>query len=110
MAFKLVFLNKLAVAVKGVLPDESGKPMAFEFKLHCKRLNQDEIEAVTHDKKGEVKDFIRKVAQGWDDMLDEEGNPLLFSAEKLEQLINIAGMPVLVMRAYLEQIAATAKN
>ena len=41
MAFKLVKRNKLAVKVKGTLPDDNGKPINFDFKLHCNRLSQE---------------------------------------------------------------------
>jgi len=110
MAFKLVKRNKIAVTLKGALPDEDGKPVAFDFKLHCKRLSQDEIDTAMKSRKGEVKGFIRDVAQGWEGVLDELGAPVTFSAEVLDEQLNEAGMPVLMMQAYLEQVSATAKN
>jgi len=110
MALKLVKRNKIAVTVKGTLPDEDGKPIAFDFKLHCKRLTQDEIDSALKNRKGEVKGFIREVAQGWEGVLDEVGAPVPFSAEILDEQLNEPGMPVLIMQAYLEQVSATAKN
>jgi len=110
MALKLVKRNKIAVTVKGTLPDEDGKPVNFDFKLHCKRLTQDEIDNAMKNRKGEVKGFIREVAQGWEGVLDEVGAPVPFSAEILDDQINEPGMPVLIMQAYLEQLSATAKN
>ena len=110
MSYVLVKRNKIAVTVKGTLPDENGKPVDFNFKLHCKRLNQDEIDNAMKSRKGEVKGFIRDVAQGWEGVLDEVGAPVPFSTEILDEQINEAGMPVLIMQAYLEQVSATAKN
>lgn len=109
MAFKLVKRNKIAVKVKGTLPDEDGKPEHFDFKLHCERLSQDEIDDVRQENGG-VKAFIRRVAQGWDCVLDKAGQPVPFSTDDLEGLIDVAGMPLLVLRCYMEQVGATAKN
>ena len=110
MAFKLVRLNKLPVRVKGALPGEDGKPVAFDFTLHCKRLTQAEIDSVMKDKQGEVKGFVQNVAEGWDGVLDASGEAVPFACEQLDQMIDNAGLPMLIMHAYLEQVSATAKN
>ena len=110
MAFVLKKLNKLAVQVKGSLPGEDGKPQNFDFTLHCKRLSQDEIEAVINDKSGSAQDFLRSVTEGWDRVVDEDGQPQQFEAESLDALMNQAGMPVVCFQAYLKQVAAVAKN
>lgn len=109
MAFKLVKRNKLAVMVKGTLPDENGKLEHFDFKLHCARLSQDEIDDVRQENGG-VKAFVRRVTEGWDGVLDAGGQPVQFSADGLEELIAFAGMPLLVLRCYMEQVGAAAKN
>ena len=108
--FKLVKRNKIAVAVKGTLPDEDGKPVNFDFKLHCRRLNQDEIDAAMKDKSGDVKKFLRDIAEGWEGVLAEAGTVVEFSPEQFDEVINNVGMPVVIMRSYLEQVAAVAKN
>ena len=110
MAFKLVRLNKLPVRVKGALPGEDGKPAAFDFTLHCKRLSQAEIDVVMKDKQGEVKGFVHSVVEGWDGVLDASGEPVSFAADQLDEMIDNAGLPMLIMHAYLEQVSATAKN
>jgi len=109
MAFKLVKRNKLAVKVKGTLPDEDGKPEHFDFKLHCERLSQDELDAVRQENGG-VKAFIRDVTQGWEGVVDKAGQSVPFSTDGLEEMINCAGMPLLVLRCYMEQVGASAKN
>lgn len=110
MAFVLKKLNKLPVRVKGSLPGEDGKPMEFDFTLHCKRLSQEEVEAEQADKDGSVKDFLRRVAEGWEDVKDESGAALTFSVDGLNGMLNNAGMPLLCFTSYMKQIAATAKN
>lgn len=109
MSYTLVKRNKIAVKVKGTLPDEDGKPVRFDFKLHCTRMGQDEIDAA-REENAKVKPFIRRVAEGWDGVLDRAGQPVEFSDEGLDEIIDQAGMPMLIMRCYLEQVAATAKN
>jgi len=110
MAFVLKTLNKIAVQIKGNLPDENGKPINFDFVLHCKRLTQDEIEAVIRDKDGTTQDFVRSVAEGWSRVLGEDGAPLAYSEEGLDALLSQAGMPVLVFQSYIKQVGAVAKN
>jgi hypothetical protein len=110
MAFKLVKRNKIAVTVKGTLPDENGKPVNFDFKLHCRRMNQDEVDVAIKDKNGAVKIFIRDIVEGWEGVLADDGTPLDFSPEQFDDMIDNVGVPVMIMRAYLEQVAAVAKN
>lgn len=110
MAFVLKKLNKLPVRVKGTLPGEDGKPVDFDFTLHCKRLTQEEVEAEQADKNGSVKDFLRRVTEGWEHVKDESGAATIFSLDGLNDLLNNAGMPMLCFSSYMKQIAATAKN
>lgn len=110
MAFVLKKLNKLPVRVKGTLPGEDGKPVEFDFTLHCKRLSQEEVEAEHSDKEGSVKDFLRRVVEGWEHVKDEHGAVVIFSQDGLNDLMSTAGMPLLCFTSYMKQIAATAKN
>lgn len=109
MAFILKKLNKLPVRVKGTLTGEDGKPEQFDFSLHCKRLDQDEIDAVKTDG-GSIKNFVKGVAEGWDTVLDATGSSVPFDQDRLGELIAFAGMPMLIMRCYLDQVSAAAKN
>lgn len=110
MAFILKKLNKLAVKVKGTLPDEDGKQIDFDFTLNCKRLTQEQIDGVLRDKKGNVTGFVINVAEGWSQVLDEAGNAVPFSAEQLTAQLDNPGLSALIMQAYLEQVSAAAKN
>ncbi|WP_027864260.1 hypothetical protein [Massilia alkalitolerans] len=110
MAFVLKKLNKLPVRVKGTLPGEDGKPVEFDFILHCKRLTQEEVEAEQNDKHGSVKGFLRGVAEGWEQVKDENGAAVTFSEDGLNGLLSTAGMPMLCFTSYMKQIAVAAKN
>jgi len=110
VAFKLVKRNKLPVRVKGTLPDDDGKPTDFDFTLNCKRLTQDEIDALASDKVAPIKSFIHNVSEGWDAVIDGQGQPVPFATEQLEEMIAIPGMPMMILQCYLKQVSAVAKN
>jgi len=110
MAFKLVVRKKLRVPVKGTLKDESGKPVSFDFTLLCERLSQDEIDKAIKDKDESVNDFVKRVTQGWEDVLDEAGQPLAFDADSLAAVLNQAGMPVVCYQSYIKEVGAVVKN
>jgi len=110
MAFKLVKRSKLPVRVKGSLPEEDGAMSDFDFKLHCKRLTQDQLDALMTDKEAAVKAFVVDVAEGWEGMVNADGAPVAFSEEGLADLIENPGLPMLILQAYLKQVAAVAKN
>lgn len=109
MAFVLKKLNKLPVRVKGTLPGEDGKPVDFDFTLHCKRLTQEEVEAA-NSTEGSIREFLRDVAEGWDAVKDENGAAVTFSSDGLNGMLSNAGMPLLCFTTYMKQIAVTAKN
>lgn len=110
MAFKLVVRNKLRVPVKGAISDDDGAPVDFDFVLLCKRLNQDQIDAVVKDEKKSVRQFLTEVTTGWDGILAEDGTPLAFSPEELTKVLLQAGMHSVCYGAYLKEVGAIAKN
>lgn len=110
MALKLVKRNKLPVPVKGVIPGEDGKPVRFDFTLHCIRLNQDEISAALKDKDESVIAFVQRIATGWDGVEDEQGGRLEFNEDSLAAVLATPGMASVCSQAYLSNIGAVAKN
>lgn len=110
MAFKLVKRNKLRVPVKGTLKGEDGKPVNFNFTLLCERLTQDEIDEAMKNKEESVKDFVHRVTNGWEDVLDDAGQPLDFGTESLNSVLAEAGMPVVCYQSYMKEVGAVAKN
>lgn len=110
MAFKLVKRNKLRVPVKGTLKDEDGKPVNFDFILLCDRLDQPEIEAAIKNSDEPVKEFIQRVTNGWESVLDESGQPLQFDAANLDAVLAQAGMSVVCYQSYLKEVGAVVKN
>lgn len=110
MAFKLVKRNKLRVPVKGTIPDEDGNAVKFDFTLLCKRLTQSEIDLVISDKEGLTHDFLHKVVDGWESVLDESGNVLDFNADSLDAVLEQPAMRSICFGAYLKEVGAVAKN
>lgn len=111
MAHKLVVRSKLPVQVKGTLKGEDGKPVEFDFVLKCKRLTQAEIDAAMKNKDESVAQFVHKVAEDWEGVLDEQGQPMPFSADNLDALLNNdAGMQGVCFQSYLRDAGAVAKN
>lgn len=110
MALKLIIRNKLRVPVKGSIADENGKQVPFSFLLLCTRLKQTEIEAAMADKNAPVLDFVRDVTNGWEDVLDEAGQPMAFDADNFNMVMDQAGLPGVCFQAYLKEVGAVAKN
>jgi len=110
MAFKLVKREKLPVQVKGHIKGEDGKPVPFDFTLHCIRLSQAQVQAVLEDKDESVTAFIQRVAIGWEGVLDDQGNPLDFTGESLADVLEQPGLASVCSKAYLSNIGAVAKN
>lgn len=110
MALKLVKRNKLLVTVTGSQNDEQGKPVPFDFKLHCVRLTQEEIDEALADKKESVTAFVKRVATGWEGVVDEGKEPLPFTEENFASVLSEAGMPAVCFQCYLKEVGAVVKN
>lgn len=110
MAFKLVKRDKLPVPVKGTIRGEDGKPVPFDFNLHCIRLTQEQITAALKDKDEPVTAFVQRIATGWDGVLDEHGEQLPFTGENLAEVLANPGMASVCSQAYLNNVGAVAKN
>lgn len=110
MALKLVVRNKLRVPVKGTIAGEDGKPVPFSFVLLCDRLSQTQIEAALQNKEEPVADFIQRVTNGWEDILDEAGQPIQFDEDNLAAVMDQAGLPMVCFQAYMKEVGAVAKN
>jgi hypothetical protein len=59
-----------------------------------------------------VPELLADVVNGWDGVLDDDGNPVPFTPTNLAALLEIVGMAGVMFAAYLESCGAkgTAKN
>ena len=110
MALKLVVRNKLRVTVKGSMPDENGKQVPFNFVLLCSRLSQSQIQEAQENKDDLVTDFIKRVTNGWEDVLDDAGQAMPFDEDNFAMVMDQAGMPGVCFNAYMKEVGAVAKN
>lgn len=112
MAHKLIVRNKIKVHVKGELKDENGAPVPFSFHLHCKRKTQEEINELVGGSAGtSVKEFFKENTDGWEDLQNEQGQPLDFTGENFDAVLNQdPGMAMVCFQSYLRDIGAVVKN
>lgn len=95
--------------VKGTFADRNGKDQPFSFSLTCNRVDTDVIDE-TIKQGGKYIDFFSEHATDWSGVLDADKKAIAFSAEELQKLFRLPGVPVLTWRRYLEEIGAKAKN
>lgn len=113
MQYTLAIGNKLGVVVTGEANAEDGTARPFEFVLECNRLTAEELAQRQADGAATIADFFRTVATGWRNqqiVMDDSGQPAAFSAEALDVLLSVPGMPVRMYLCYLEQVAVRQKN
>lgn len=110
MALKLVVSATVLIAVSGLLHDEAGVARPFSCSLTCDRLSAEEIRERLDRKNRNTQDFMREVIRGWGDVLDDDGNPVPFSAQARDQLLNIPGLANVAFGSYFEGCGAKAKN
>lgn len=112
MPFKLAVGNTVEVPVRFTLKD-AGQEKTFKFTLHCDRLTSEEITEAVRNKETPIKEVLADVVKGWEGqklVLDDEGVPAPFSADALDCLFGVAGLPVTVFNAYLKECGAKSKN
>lgn len=111
MAIKITVSEQLQFPVRGTYTDEAGAAVAFDFHLKARRLPQTTLEQVLGDKDRRARDFLAEVVTGWSGVLDDDGKPVLYSAQALSSLLaQQAGLAGLAFAAYLEHVGARAKN
>jgi len=110
MTFRLTSYKTILVKVSGSIKDEKGESQQFSFSLVCKRLTQSEIDEALANKSESVKDFLRKVVQDWDGVLDEEGVSMVFGPETFEKVLDEPGLRTVCFNEYMSQIGAVPKN
>lgn len=113
MKFKLAVGNSVTFQVVGKFSEGVGTVKAFNFTITCNRVDQTLISEWIDDSKKSVSAVMREVCTGWHGqrlVLLEDDSPADFSLDAIDELLNIAGMPMLLYKAYLEAIAVKAKN
>lgn len=111
---KLIISNTIEVPVRFSYKD-GGKQREFSITLYAERLSQDELERVAKENDKQLSDTLRERVTGWKSqnlVVDDEGKPVDFSAEALELMLSVLGLPGEIFRAYIDAclIKGKAKN
>lgn len=111
--YKVAVSDTVLITVEGKTTDGSGKPSPFKFYLVCKRLSAAALTTELENKEETAVHLLSKIVTDWRDqrlVLEQDDSPAAFSAEALEALLDIAGMPLQCLSAYLKDVGAKAKN
>lgn len=109
MAIKIVLSSLVKFRVKGELNDEKGNKQTVDFSLTCERHAADQWPSIF--KEGEKLSVgFASITKDWGDVQDEEGKPVPYSADALDQLFRIPGVAQLSYVAYVTESGVKAKN
>ncbi len=111
--YKIAVSDLVLVLIDGKTSDESGKATPFKFNLLCKRLSAADLTAELENKEESAATLIKKITFGWDGqrlVLEDDDTPAAFCADALDAMLDIAGMPMQCLNAYLKDVQAKAKN
>lgn len=107
--YRLVIGDVISVPVKGTLQVDGGAELCFDFKLQMRRLPRQEFEGVIEPGSGHpVDSFVLSNTVGWSGqqiVLDEQGEPAAYSAEALDCMLTIVGMPQRIFQDYMQAMA-----
>lgn len=109
---KLVIENTVKVPVKFDV-NNKGKGKSFNFNLICDRLPQDELSAIMKDDSALTVDVMTRVTKGWENqtlVIDDDNQPVDFSAENFEVMLSLPGIQNVAWLSYLKEVGAKTKN
>lgn len=86
MAFKITKKPIFTAQVEVYTPNEKCGHDLSKFTARFDRVDMHRLDKLREKKQAEV---MREVLAGWEDFNDEENNPVPFTTENLEILINI---------------------
>ena len=108
---KAAVSNLMRFEVKATLHDENGEK-DFKYYLIAKRSSKTEITNATENN-GETSAFLMSKIAGWKDqklILTENDEPAEFSEQALDLMLDISGMELVILSAYMKANAARVKN
>lgn len=74
-----------------------------DFKMHCRLIDSeklDEMQKAQAEGRMTPGEFIAAWLVGWDDVIDDAGNPVPFNAPNLGRLVRLPYAPVAMVRAF----------
>lgn len=106
----------VTVAVPSPDPERAGEMVEMSFKMRFEALPRDEARAMqeriralpANEAETETHADLMRVAKGWDDVVDEDGVPVPFSADALSELLQISWYRLGVYRAWAASLVGEA--
>jgi hypothetical protein len=86
MAFKITQKPSFSVRIKVDTPNDKNGFDRSEFVAKFKRVSMDEVQEL---KKLEQREVQQKVLVAWDELIDDDNNPVDFNEDNLAALLNI---------------------
>lgn len=112
--FKLDLSSSYHWPVKVKLPADGGRIEESSFEVEFKRLTQSRIIEITEkvsEKESTFVEVCREIVLGWNQVHDSDKQPVPFSSDALDKLLDIAGVPSAIALAYLDSARGIkAKN
>ena len=100
--FKLQKPESVKWPVEVNIPRDGGHTTKATFNAQFRIIDQDEFSGI-YDQKGTDRDLISRVCVGWDQTVcDESGEPIPFSEEALDSMVNIPYVRTAMVKAYLD--------
>lgn len=109
--------------VKVAFVDGNGKAMPKTFIAHFPRLSQSEIDEIVKraklteeadsdsvDDKLTDDELARKVLIGWDEVIDDQGQPVEFSPAMRDKLLEIFPVRPSVVKAWFESVSGVKRK
>jgi hypothetical protein len=116
MAFVLQQSATYRWPIKLVLPGD-GHRQVFNFTAIFNRLKQSRIKeliAISNDpdRVAEMSDseLLQELLDGWDDVNDEAGKPVMFSKLAVEQMADIAGVPGQIVEQFIGSLSEAKRG
>lgn len=99
--FKMAVSPKFWAPVRAEIQAEDGARINIAFKMQFNRLTVDEVKQLTDATKDDPNgdsnvDFLMRIACGWDDVTDEDGNKAEFSRAGMEWMANHGFGPAII--------------
>lgn len=109
MALVLKTRDSFVWPIKIRTPD-NGKYSEEEMKMTFKKLKSSELKTLLEDKGASVSDFCKEVVTGWDQIFNEDKSKVEFSEDKLDLLLEEAGVGTQIMNQYLDALKGVVQK
>lgn len=111
MALTITIDDIVRFPVAGKINDKEGREREFAFEMDMHRMDQDEIDtALGGDARVDVRSLVQANARGWSGVQDAQGAAVPYSPGSLRDVLRIAGMSLLIWRAYCQHAGVQEKN